>query len=139
VTERAVLDTGPLVALLNPRDSEHARCVAAAKNLRTPLVTCWPVLTEAAHLLQGRQKGLQGLNRMVQTGAVKLIELDAQALAWMVGFLERYASIRAQFADAAVMYVAEHEGIDTVFTVDRRDFSIYRTGSGSALSLVPQT
>lgn len=75
---------------------------------------------------------------MVQTGAVKLVDLDAQALAWMFGFLARYASMRAQFADAAIMYIAEQEGIDKVFTLDRRDFSIYRTGSGKALTIVPE-
>ena len=44
-------DTGPMVALINARDSEHARCVAALSQLSKPLRTTWPCVTEAMHLL----------------------------------------------------------------------------------------
>jgi predicted nucleic acid-binding protein len=70
---------------------------------------------------------------MIRSGAVTLVELDATALAWMIAFMERYASVEAQMADAAVMYLAERECINTVFTLDLRDFSIYRTTDGRAL------
>ena len=56
----------------------------------------------------------------------------------VVEFLDRNASAGAQMADAAVMYIAERERIDTVFTPDRRDFSIYRTADGCALEIVPK-
>jgi hypothetical protein len=36
------------------------------------------------------------------------------------------------------MYIAEQEAIDTVFTLDRRDFSIYRTSDDRALAIVPE-
>ena len=36
------------------------------------------------------------------------------------------------------MYIAEQKGIDTVFTLDRRDVSIYRTTAGKALRIVPE-
>ncbi len=52
--------------------------------------------------------------------------------------MDRYASLGAQLADAALMYIAEREGINTVFTLDRRDFSVYRTTDGRALSILPQ-
>ena len=57
---------------------------------------------------------------------------------WIIAFLERYATAEAQLADAALMYLAEREGIDTVFTLDRRDFSIYRTTDGRALTIIPE-
>jgi hypothetical protein len=38
---------------------------------------------------------------------------------------------------AALMYLTEREGIDTVFTLDRRDFSISRTSDGRALTMLP--
>jgi predicted nucleic acid-binding protein len=138
VIDRAVADTGPLVAIIRKREESHARCVAALKLFRTPLLTCWPVLSEAAWLLRGEPGGIQALGGLVRSGAVKLIELDALALPWIIAFLERYASISADLADAAVMYVAEREGIDTVFTLDRRDFSVYRTTGGHALNIVPE-
>src|SRR5947209_5864579 len=75
---------------------------------------------------------------LIESGLVKLVELDAMALAWIIAFMERYASAKAQMADAALMYIAEREGIDTVFTLDRRDFSIYRTTDGRALAILPE-
>lgn len=137
MTDRAVVDTGPLVAIVREKEEAHARCVAALRGLRTPLITCWPVLTEAAWLLRNEQRGLRAVNGLVESGAVRVVELDDRALAWMVDFVERYASVGAQLADAALMLIAEREGIETVFTLDRRDFSVYRTGAGKALSIVP--
>jgi predicted nucleic acid-binding protein len=139
VHRRAVADTGPLVAILRKREKAHKKCVAALKVLRPPLLTCWPVLTEAAWLLRDEPDGTKALGRLVESGAVRLVELDETALRWIIAFLERYASAGAQMADAAVMYIAEQNGIDTVFTLDRRDFSVYRTTDGRALDIVPDS
>jgi uncharacterized protein len=137
MAERAVADTGPLVAIIRKREKAHRKCVAALKLIRPPLLTCWPVLTEAAWLLRGEPGATKALGSLVQSGSVKLVELDEAALHWIVAFLERYASVGAQMADAAVMYIAEREGIDTVFTLDRRDFSVYRTTDGRAVEILP--
>jgi uncharacterized protein len=136
--ERAVADTGPLVAIIRKREKAHRKCVATLKTLRPPLLTCWPVLTETAWLLRNESGGIKALGGLIQSGSVKLVELDESALRWIIAFLERYSSIGAQMADAAVMYIAEREGIDTVFTLDRRDFSVYRTTDGRALDIVPR-
>jgi hypothetical protein len=53
MAERAVADTGPLVAIIRKRENAHRKSVAALKLIRPPLLTCWPVLTEAARLLRG--------------------------------------------------------------------------------------
>ena len=44
-----LLDTGPLVALFDPQDAQHERCVKALKAIKEPLVTTIPVLTAAFH------------------------------------------------------------------------------------------
>lgn len=137
MTERAVVDTGPLVALIRAGETAHEPCVVAARNLRAPLLSCWPVLTEAAWLLRREPGGVRALGRLVQSGAVELAPLDDVALAWIVDYVDRYASAGAQLADAALVYLAEREGIDCVFTLDRRDFAIYRTTNGRALRVVP--
>jgi uncharacterized protein len=96
------------------------------------------VLTEAAWLLRGEPGGIKALGGLVESESVKLVELDALAVRWIIAFLERYASVGVRMADAAVMYIAEPERIDTVFTLDRRDFSVYGTTDGRALNIAPK-
>jgi hypothetical protein len=81
---------------------------------------------------------MKAIGGLAKSGLVKLVELDETALAWIIAFMVRYASGKAQMADAALMYIAEQENIDIVFTLDRQDFSIYRTSDGRALAIVPE-
>lgn len=136
---RAVADTGPLVAVVRSREKAHKKCAATLRMFRPPLLTCWPVLTEAAWLLRKDPGGMRAIGGLMDSGVIKLVELDDTALASIIAFMDRYASAKAQMADAALMYIAEREGIDTVFTLDRRDFSIYRTTDGCALAILPET
>lgn len=105
--------------------------------MRLPLLTCWPVVTEAAWLLRRRPARVQLLLDGFRSGLLDLAHLDQDALPWMADFLRRYERLGAQLADAALVYLAEREKIDTVFTLDRRDFSVYRMAGGRGLKLLP--
>jgi hypothetical protein len=137
VIEPVLLDTGPLVAILHKRDEQHHRCVQAWKTLKAQFITCWPVLTEAAWLIRSRPDDLQRLLRGVNDGAYVTADLPRDAAQWIAAFLARYADNRTQLADAALMYLAEQFAIKTVFTLDRRDFSVYRTSDGRSLRVLP--
>jgi predicted nucleic acid-binding protein len=108
------------------------------KPLQQPLVACWPVLTEAAWLLRHDVRQVVALMRFCSQGVVAVEELGVDAPDWIAEFFQRYPNREPQLADAALMYLAEREGIETVFTLDRRDFSIYRTSDGRALTIIPQ-
>jgi hypothetical protein len=41
-------------------------------------------------------------------------------------------------ADAALVRVAERDGLDRVFTLDRRDFEIYRIAGRKAFRIIPE-
>ncbi|MBN1341817.1 MAG: hypothetical protein JXQ73_04015 [Phycisphaerae bacterium] len=66
-----------------------------------------------------------------------MLELDADAPPWMATFMDRYQKLGAQLADASLVYLAEREGIETVFTLDRRDFLVYRVRGDKTLNLIP--
>ncbi len=130
-------DTGPLVAIVSPRDQHHEVCIEELRKLSPPLLTCWPVITEAGWLLRHQATAMERLLGSFEAGLLRLVVLDENAVPWIANFLQRYRKIGAQVADAALVYLAEREGIETVFTLDRRDFSIFRLSRNRSLRLLP--
>jgi predicted nucleic acid-binding protein len=134
ITEPVLVDTGPIVALLRTTDHRHELCTSQARNLRRTMITCWPVLTEAAWLLGS----IRPLLQMVAKGKLVCLDLDLAASSWMDRAAEQYADLRPQLADLAIAYLAEREGIQHIFTLDRRDFLVYRRTSGEPFILLPE-
>lgn len=137
MSDRVLVDTGPLVALFSRRDEHHKRCHDELRSLRPPLLACWPVLTEAAWLLRKRPQSLQQLLKGFDEGLFALAILDEKAPRWIAAVLQRYEELAAQLADAALMYLAEREEIETIFTLDRRDFTVYRLSMGRSPKVLP--
>jgi hypothetical protein len=135
---RVLLDTGPLVAILSQRDDYHWICVEQLRTFAPPLLTCWPVLTEAAWLLRKEPLAIQRLFQGFETGLLKLLALDETAAPWIATFLRRYQDVGAQLADAYLVYLVEHERVETVFTLDRRDFSVYGLSDKRTLNILPE-
>jgi predicted nucleic acid-binding protein len=135
---RTLIDTGPIVAILSQSDQHHQRCADALAELRPPLLTCWPVVTEAQWLLRHDPAAVAGLFRAFETGLLALLPVDETALPWLAAFLRRYPKIEPDLADATLVHLAEREGIHTIFTLDRRDFSVYRYGKNRRLNIIPE-
>ena len=128
---KTILDTGPLVALLNRADQHHAWTLQALERLSLPLWTCEPVLTEASHLTgRGRE-----ILHMLADGQIRIgLELEDQADA--VGrLLTRYAGAM-DLADACIVRMSELTAKCQVFTTDRRDFRIYRRNGREVIPLL---
>jgi predicted nucleic acid-binding protein len=136
---RVLVDTGPLVAILSRDDEHHEICVQALREMPGPLFSCWPVITEAAWLLRSSSRAVQQLLQSVDGGFLELLPVNGSEGAAIAAIMERYEDIRPQLADAALVYLAERERIDTMFTLDHRDFSIYRTGRKRSFRIVPET
>ncbi len=135
--QRILIDTGPIVAILSEADQLHARCVTELANLRPPLFTCWPVVTEAQWLLRRDSKAVEGLFRAFERGLFALLPLDESALSWLADFLARYSNLEPDLADACLVCLAEREGIQAIFTLDQRDFSLYRYQRNRRLKIIP--
>ena len=65
-------DTGPLVALFDPRHSFHQHCVERLRTLREPIRTTVPVLTEAFHMLGPASAGSANLRQFVARGGLSV-------------------------------------------------------------------
>jgi len=135
---RVLVDTGPLVAILSQADEHHQPCVEALRNLPGPLFSCWPVITEAAWLLRKSPRAVQQLLRGLDTGFVEILPLGSLDANGLAEIMTKYASLRPQLADAALVYLARRDGIETIFTLDRRDFSVYRTARKRPFHILPE-
>lgn len=133
-----LLDTGPLIAIRTVRDSEHQRCLEAFKYIELPLLTCWPVLTEAAWMLRQHPEAVAKLYRGAADGIFHILPLADDDLLEIERLRARYASLNPQLADLAILHLAEREGLETVFTLDRRDFGVFRLKGRKRLRLLPE-
>jgi predicted nucleic acid-binding protein len=134
---RVLVDTGPLVAILSRSDEHHERCVEALRELPGPLFSCWPVITEAAWLLREYPRAVQQLLKGLGSGFVELLPLASLEAEGVAAVIKKYEDLRPQLADACLVYLANRDGIDTIFTLDRRDFGVYRSARKRVFRIVP--
>lgn len=135
-----LVDTGPLVALFDPQDAQHERCVKALKAIKEPLVTTIPVLTEAFHMLDPASVGSDRLRDFIVNGGLSVWFLDRGTVRRAFELMEQYADHPMDLADASLVTAAEAIGTRQVFTVDRKDFAAYRVRRGhrhQAIQIVP--
>lgn len=125
-----IADTGFLVAYWSRSDQHHAW--ARSLTVTPPLITCAPVLTEAAYLL-GREEPL--LQMLKDGDMISAFDLDANA-GRLMQWLEKYADAEPGLADACVVRLAELHPRAEILTTDRRDFALYRTLAGRPLKCV---
>ncbi len=128
---RIILDTGPLVALLNRKDAYHAWTTRAFDRVSPPLWTCEPVLTEAAHLTGAGQQ----ITAMVSAATIRIgLELEDQADA-IAALLGRYGA-EMDLADACLVRMSELMRNSRVFTLDRRGFAFFRRNGREVIPLL---
>ena len=131
-----LVDTGPLVALFDPKDEQHNRCRGTLKEIREPILTTTPVLTEAFHMLGPSSIGSERLREFVAEGGMAVWFLDRAWLTRAFELMELYADHPMDLADASLVAAAEALGTRRVFTIDRRDFETYRVRRGHRHYLV---
>ena len=125
-----LVDTGPLVALFDPADGFHIRCVRTLQRIDQPLWTTVPVLTEAFHLLTPDSVGAQRLMDFVADRGLAVWFLGEKALERVFELLRGYANVPMDFADASLVAAAESLNTHKIFTIHRKDFAIYRVRRG---------
>lgn len=125
-----LVDTGPLVALFDPADGDHQRCVERLASIEEPLCTTVPVLTEAFHLLNPGGIGSQRLMDFVTAHGLTVWFLDDAALIRAFELMLRHADHPMDLADASLVVLAENLKLRKIFTIDRNDFASYRIRQG---------
>ena len=132
-----VVDTGPLYAVVDEDDADHARCRAILEDPQYRFVVPALVVAEATYLVGSRLGGkieaqfLRGIEAMDIEAPVPK---DWRRIAELV---ERYADFPLGGADASVVALAERLGAASIVTLDVRHFSAVRPRRGKAFHLLP--
>ena len=132
-----LLDTGPIVAFFDASDGYHKICVDLLKKVKEPLITTWPVLTESFYLLGFSWKAQDNLWEFIMRGGVEILSLDDKQQARCRQLMEKYADLPMDLADGTLVVLAESINVKKVFTLDHKDFQIYKPSHVKSLKLLP--
>jgi len=132
-----LIDTGAILALLDRDDAWHKACVATFRELRVPLLTSEAVLAELFHLVGDRRHEVEAAWRFLASGVVCLGELSDRDLPAIRTLMAKYHDRPMDFADATLVWLAERESLNTVFTVDQADFETYRIANRLRFRVLP--
>lgn len=134
-----LVDAGPLVAVADRGDRNHARCVRLLEAATRPLVVPALVVTEVAYLLSrhlGSRAELE-FGRSIARGEL-VVEPPAES-DWerITELAEEYKDLSLGLVEASVVALAERLDAHTVATLDHRHFGVVRPRHVDAFELVP--
>ena len=132
---RVIVDTSPLVALLNSRDKHHAWVVQQLGNIQPPMLTCEAVLAEATYLTRAAPGARAALIEMLGEGFLNIGMALADQHSAILAMIRRYTDVPMSLADACLVRLAELHPQSPVLTLDS-DFAIYRKNGRQVISMV---
>ena len=120
-----LLDTGPLVALMNRRDKHHARILAFTRSFGGIYLTTWPVITEAMYLLRHSHTAQLNVLEWVRRGGLEMVPIDASDVDRLMELMQKYRDLPMDLADGSLVVAAERLGIREILSIDS-DYDVYR-------------
>jgi len=132
--KRVLVDSGFLVALGIESDPRHRAARDFLDSYVGLLLVPAPVVTETCYFLStaGKVRLLDWLRKLPR----RVFDLPVYAYPKVSETLTRYAELKPDFTDAAIVWLAEDTGCRAILTVDVRDFSTFRLTKGKGFELV---
>ena len=121
-----LIDTGPIVALLNRRDKHHKRVLEFTQNYNGAFVSTWSVITEATHLLRNSIQAQLNLLEWIRRGGIEIFNIEKNDIERMISLTKKYSDLPMDLADCSLIIVAEKMAINEIISIDS-DYDIYRT------------
>ena len=122
-----LVDAGPLIALFNPADACRETCREIFRSLESAdLVTTEAAVTEASCLLDFSAEAQAALQSLLAAGRPRVEGPLVSERERIAELIRKYRDLPMDYADATLVVLAERLRTRRVFTLDRRDFSVYR-------------
>jgi len=128
-----------LLAAIDQRDHDHARCAELLAGSREPRVIPAPVLVELDYFLT-RSFGPDPMRHVlndVKAGAFSIEPLIAEDYDRVGELMTTYSDLEIGFVDAAVLAIVERLHEPKLATLDHRHFAVMRPRHTNALDLLP--
>lgn len=132
-----ILDTGPLVAMLDATDPDHERCTEVIQQSSEARIVPVCVLVETEYLLRPWPHAFAALLAEFDTGGLSLLELSVHWLQRAGELLHEYRDLPLGLVDATVIVAAEMLDERKLATLDHRHFSVVRPAHADSLTLLP--
>lgn len=134
-----VVDTAPIVALLDRADARHDEVLRFLTATDEPLFLSPFVLAEADYLARrgGGADAAASLLDSIRRGRFLLERIDAADIERCAEIMSRYRDLDIGVADASIVLLAERHRTERVLTFDERDFRAMRPRSGRPFVLLP--
>jgi uncharacterized protein len=130
-----LIDTGPLVAMLNRRDRYFSWVREQLTFLSPPFHTCESVISESCFLLQQGKIDPAPLFSLLSR-KLMLISFDLQReLDSVSSLIDKYSNLPMDLADACLVRMAEKEPDANLMTLDS-DFLIYRKSNRQIIPII---
>jgi len=127
-------DTAFLVALYRPSDRAHAAAWSYLRDHRHALATVAAVIVETCFFLAPSSK--LSLLSWLRKGAMSVFETPVEAYAQLEITLRKYSDRDIDFADAALVWLANETGARSILTADQRDFQLFRLKGNRRFELI---
>ncbi len=132
-----LIDTGPIVAFFDKDDRYHSLCLEILREIRDRLITTWPVLTECFYLLNFSWRVQDSLWLFIQRGGINIYTIEKEDIIRSRDLMKQYCDLPMELADATLVALADALEIPKIFTLDYKDFSIYRLKQKRRFTLIP--
>ena len=126
------------MALFDKDDRYHVLCVEILKEIREPLITTWPVLTECFYLLNFSWEVQESLWLFIQRGGVEIYPIEKELLIRCRELMKQYRDLPMDLANATLVALADILEVPKIFTLDHKDFTIYRFKQKKRFTLIPE-
>lgn len=133
--QQVLLDTGPLIALIDRRDHHHLWITTELATVQPPLLSCEAVISEAWFLLQRVSNGRETLVGLLNSKQILVPFHFNDEVESITELLTRYCSVPISLADACLVRMSEQYPRSQVLTLDS-DFQIYRQHKNQPIPVI---
>lgn len=134
-----LIDTSVLIALTSRKDKSHVSVRELMRETTEARIIAAPVLPELFYMLASTVNYQSAISvfTQLQSAAYRIVALTRPDMVRMREIMNQYQDAEFDFVDVSIMALAERLNITTVYTLDHRDFSIFRPRHSEFLTLLP--